>query len=83
MWRYVTAGRLRLSGTNVEPVLALAVRWQLEQVIDACCSFLGDHLRPSNCLTVLRLAGDYHCSGLKSIARFYIAVLLLLLRNFV
>ena len=58
----------------MEAVLTLAVRWELEQVVDACCSFLGDHLRPSNCLTVLRLAADNHCSGLKSIARFYIAV---------
>jgi len=60
----------------VEAVLTLAVRWQLDQVVDACCSFLGDHLRPSNCLAVLRLAADNDCSGLKSVARFYIAVII-------
>jgi len=75
----VCIGRLKLSGSTVEAVLTLAVRWQLEQVVDACCSFLGDHLRPSNCLTVLRLAGDNGCSGLKSLAGFYIAVGYLLL----
>lgn len=63
----------------MEAVLALAVRWQLEQVVEACCSFLGDRLCPSNCLAVLRLAGDNSCSGLKSVARFYIAVLSLLM----
>jgi len=72
--RCLSVGRLRLSGSTVEAVLTLAVRWQLEQVVDACCSFLGDHLRPSNCLAVLRLAGDNGCSGLKSLAGFYIAV---------
>jgi len=70
----MTAGRLRLSGSTVEAVLTLAVSWQMEQVVDACCSFLGDHLRPSNCLAVLRLAADNECSGLKTVARFYIAV---------
>ena len=59
----------------MEAVLALAVRWQLEQVVDACCSFLGDHLRPSNCIAVLRLAADNHCYGLKTVARFYLAVI--------
>jgi len=58
----------------VSAVLTLAVRWQLDQVLDACCSFIADHLRPSSCLTVLRLADDNHCPALKSDARLYVAV---------
>lgn len=49
---------------NVLDVLPAASLLQMAGVQDACCSFLGSQLHPSNCLGILKFADMHSCVGL-------------------
>lgn len=57
---------------NVLEVLKYADQYEILDVVELCCKFLMNSLSPTNCLEVLRFAGQFFCKDLMAKANIYI-----------
>lgn len=62
--QYCYTGSIDLTENNVETLLATACLLQLNDVIEACCTFLAKQLHPSNCLGIALFAEQQSCPTL-------------------
>lgn len=62
--QYCYTGSIELREDNVETLLATACLLQLNDVIEACCTFLAKQLHPSNCLGIALFAEQQSCPTL-------------------
>ncbi|XP_055696149.1 kelch-like protein 5 [Lutzomyia longipalpis] len=79
--QYCYTGTIELREDTVETLLSTASLLQLGAVVNACCTFLGRQLHPSNCLgfalfaeqqsceTLLKVATDYTCEHFMQVCR--------------
>ena len=59
---------------NVENLLSAACLLQLNEVKDACCSFLVKQLHPSNCIGIRQFADSRGCNNLYRVSNTYVLV---------
>ncbi|XP_068197424.1 kelch-like protein 18 [Antennarius striatus] len=65
-------GRVAIDQQNVQSLLIGSSFLQLQNVKDACCSFLQDRLHPKNCLGVRRFADAMMCTSLFAAASSFV-----------
>ncbi|KAJ9576657.1 hypothetical protein L9F63_025446, partial [Diploptera punctata] len=68
---YCYTGRIELREDTVETLLSTARLLQLNEVVDACCSFLMKQLHPSNCIGIRIFADTQGCLNLLKVAHNY------------
>lgn len=61
---FIYTGRIHITQTNVQELLAAADMLQLPEVVDGCCEFLCRELHVSNALGILRFAEAHNCEAL-------------------
>ncbi|XP_058792631.1 kelch-like protein 10 [Phymastichus coffea] len=69
---YVYTGSCRVTADNVQQLLPLADRLEVLGVVQLCCRFLLDQLRPDNCLGICKFARHYFCRDLEERGRKYV-----------
>ncbi|XP_076828860.1 kelch-like protein 18 isoform X1 [Brachyhypopomus gauderio] len=65
-------GHIAIDQQNVQALLIGASFLQLQNVKDACCSFLQDRLHPKNCLGVRQFAETMMCTTLYDAANSFV-----------
>jgi kelch-like protein 19 len=65
-------GQIRVSEITVCQLLPVATMFQVQNVIDACCSFLEQQLDPTNAIGISNFAEQYGCDSLKQKANQFI-----------
>nr|CAD7256029.1 unnamed protein product [Timema shepardi] len=69
---YAYTGRCKITSDNVQMLLPAADQYEIVGIIQQCCRFLLEELRPSNCLGILRFAHHYFCRELENKGRRYV-----------
>ncbi|XP_046492145.1 kelch-like protein 10 [Neodiprion pinetum] len=69
---YAYTGTCTVTAENVEQLLPLADQFEVLGVIQLCCLFLLQELRPENCLGIFKFARHYFCRDLEEKGRKYI-----------
>ncbi|XP_012259425.2 kelch-like protein 10 isoform X2 [Athalia rosae] len=69
---YAYTGTCNVTSENVEQLLPLADQFEVLGVIQICCLFLLQELRPENCLGIFKFARHYFCRDLEEKGRKYI-----------
>ncbi|XP_012284683.2 kelch-like protein 10 [Orussus abietinus] len=69
---YAYTGTCNVTAENVEQLLPLADRFEVLGVVQLCCQFLLQELRPENCLGIFKFARHYFCRDLEEKGRKYI-----------
>lgn len=69
---YAYTGACRVTAENVEQLLPLADQFEVLAVVQLCCQFLLQELRPDNCLGIYKFAQHYFCHDLEEKGRKYI-----------
>nr|CAD7453492.1 unnamed protein product [Timema tahoe] len=69
---YAYTGRCNITSDNVQMLLPAADQYEIVGIIQQCCQFLLEELRPSNCLGILRFAHHYFCRELENKGRRYV-----------
>ncbi|KZC09505.1 Kelch-like protein 10 [Dufourea novaeangliae] len=69
---YAYTGTCNVNADNVEQLLPLADQFEVLGVVQLCCQFLLQELRPENCLGVFKFARHYFCRDLEERGRKYI-----------
>ncbi|XP_025205919.1 kelch-like protein 2 [Melanaphis sacchari] len=69
---YVYSDNIEITEENVKVLLSTADHLGFLFILNKCCTFLQDHLRPSNCLSIKAFADLYSCSTLLSSSELYI-----------
>ena len=68
---YAYTSRIEIRVDNVENILASACLLQVNDVRNACCTFMKSQLHPSNCLGIRAFADAHGCEQLFDIANNY------------
>lgn len=68
---YIYTGDLTISDDNVQALLSGSCLLQMNDVRDACCSFLLRQLHPSNCLGIRNFADTHSCEALQTLSHKY------------
>ncbi|XP_034186020.1 kelch-like protein 10 [Osmia lignaria lignaria] len=69
---YAYTGTCNVNADNVEQLLPLADQFEVLGVVQLCCQFLLQELRPENCLGIFKFARHYFCRDLEKKGRKYI-----------
>ncbi|KYN13828.1 PREDICTED: kelch-like protein 10 isoform X1 [Trachymyrmex cornetzi] len=69
---YAYTGTCNVNADNVEQLLPLADQFEVLGIIQLCCQFLLQELRPENCLGIFKFARHYFCHDLEKQGRKYI-----------
>ncbi|XP_060819012.1 kelch-like protein 10 [Bombus pascuorum] len=69
---YAYTGTCNVNADNVEQLLPLADQFEVLGVVQICCQFLLQELRPENCLGIFKFARHYFCRDLEEKGRKYI-----------
>lgn len=69
---YAYTGTCMVTAENVENLLPYADQFDIVGVIQLCCQFLLQQLRPHNCLGIFKFARCYFCSDLEIKGKLYI-----------
>ncbi|XP_020277572.1 kelch-like protein 10 [Pseudomyrmex gracilis] len=69
---YAYTGTCNVNADNVEQLLPLADRFEVLGIVQLCCQFLLQELRPENCLGIFKFARHYFCRDLEKQGRKYI-----------
>ncbi|XP_045766554.1 kelch-like protein 10 isoform X2 [Maniola jurtina] len=69
---YAYSGTCKVTAENVECLLPYADQFDVVGVIQLCCQFLLQELRPHNCLGIFKFARCYFCSDLEKKGKLYI-----------
>ncbi|XP_076639357.1 kelch-like protein 10 [Colletes latitarsis] len=69
---YAYTGTCSVNADNVEQLLPLADQFEVLGVVQLCCQFLLQELRPENCLGIFKFARHYFCRDLEEKGRKYI-----------
>ncbi|XP_076685259.1 kelch-like protein 10 [Andrena cerasifolii] len=69
---YAYTGTCNVNPDNVEQLLPLADQFEVLGVVQLCCRFLLQELRPENCLGIFKFARHYFCRDLEEKGRKYI-----------
>ncbi|CAD1474074.1 unnamed protein product, partial [Heterotrigona itama] len=69
---YAYTGTCNVNADNVEQLLPLADQFEVLGVVQLCCQFLLQELRPENCLGIFNFARHYFCRDLEEKGRKYI-----------
>ncbi|CAG9561424.1 unnamed protein product [Danaus chrysippus] len=69
---YAYTGSCTVTAENVENLLPYADQFDVVGVIQLCCQFLLQELRPHNCLGIFKFARCYFCSELEKKGKLYI-----------
>ncbi|KAG7188297.1 hypothetical protein KM043_007959 [Ampulex compressa] len=69
---YAYTGTCNVNADNVEKLLPLADQFDVLGVVQLCCQFLLQELRPHNCLGIFKFARHYFCRDLEEKGRKYI-----------
>lgn len=69
---YAYTGTCKITDDNVEELLPLADQFEVLGVVQLCCQFLLQELRPENCLGIYKFARHYFCHDLEEKGRKYI-----------
>lgn len=62
---FAYTGQCKVDETNVERLLPAADQLDCVGVVQKCCQFLLDELKPDNCLGIFKFARDYFCQDLQ------------------
>ncbi|KAL1139483.1 hypothetical protein AAG570_006467 [Ranatra chinensis] len=74
---YAYLRKIHLNAENVSKMLTTADYLSILGVLDLCCEYLKENLRPENCIGILIFARDHFCKKLEESALMYV------MRNFV
>ncbi|XP_041987203.1 kelch-like protein 10 [Aricia agestis] len=69
---YAYTGTCKVTEENVENLLPYADRFDVVGVIQLCCIFLLQQIRPHNCLGIFKFARCYFCNDLEKKGKSYI-----------
>ncbi|XP_011138765.1 kelch-like protein 10 [Harpegnathos saltator] len=69
---YAYTGTCNVNADNVEQLLPLADQFEVLGIVQLCCQFLLQELRPDNCLGIFKFACHYFCRDLEKQGRKYI-----------
>lgn len=69
---FIYTGKILISQTNVQEVLAAADMLELPEIVEGCCEFLCRELHATNALGILRFAEAHHCAKLEESAMGFI-----------
>ncbi|KAL9894345.1 kelch-like protein 17 [Glossina fuscipes fuscipes] len=69
---YMRSGMIRISKDNVQSLLAMSERFQMDWIKDKCCRFLKQHFNHTNCFSIRRLAETHSCKELYNYSYNYI-----------
>ncbi|KAK2586942.1 hypothetical protein KPH14_009870 [Odynerus spinipes] len=69
---YAYTGVCNVNADNVEQLLPLADQFEVLGVVQLCCQFLLQELKPDNCLGICKFARHYFCRDLEEKGRRYI-----------
>ncbi|XP_059054079.1 kelch-like protein 10 [Achroia grisella] len=69
---YAYTGTCTVTAGNVEYLLPYADQFDILGVIQSCCQFLLQELRPHNCLGIFKFAKYYFCGELEKKGKLYI-----------
>ncbi|XP_043677312.1 kelch-like protein 10 [Vespula pensylvanica] len=69
---YAYTGTCNVNADNVEQLLPLADQFEVLGVVQLCCQFLLQELKPDNCLGIFKFARHYFCRDLEEKGRRYI-----------
>ncbi|XP_067207770.1 kelch-like protein 10 isoform X2 [Linepithema humile] len=69
---YAYTGTCNVNVDNVEQLLPLADQFEVLGIVQLCCQFLLQELRPENCLGIFKFARHYFCRDLEKQGRKYI-----------
>lgn len=66
---YIYTGAISITMESVLPLMQAAAMLHYGRIFEACSTFLQAHLRPDNCLSMIRLSEILHCTSLQQKAR--------------
>ncbi|XP_066583829.1 kelch-like protein 10 [Prorops nasuta] len=69
---YAYTGTCNVTADNVEQLLPLADQFEVLGIVQLCCQFLLQELRPENCLGIVKFARYYFCNSLEEKGRKFI-----------
>ncbi|XP_070152244.1 kelch-like protein 10 [Polyergus mexicanus] len=69
---YAYTGICDINADNVEQLLPIADQFEVLGIVQLCCQFLLQELRPENCLGIFKFARHYFCRDLEKQGRKYI-----------
>ncbi|XP_043287377.1 kelch-like protein 10 isoform X2 [Venturia canescens] len=69
---YAYTGTCKVTAENVEQLLPVADQFEVLGVVQLCCRFLLQELRPDNCLGIFKFARHYFCRDLAERGRKFI-----------
>ncbi|PSN56988.1 hypothetical protein C0J52_04246 [Blattella germanica] len=69
---YAYTGQCNVTSQNVEELLPVADQYEVMGVVQQCCQYLLEELRPENCLGIYKFARHYFCRDLEERGRRYI-----------
>lgn len=68
---YAYSGKIEITSSNAQEMLAAACLFQYPAIVEACVEFLIQQLHPSNCLGIESFAQLHSCTDLQDKARQY------------
>ncbi|XP_034945514.1 kelch-like protein 10 [Chelonus insularis] len=69
---YAYTGTCKVTAENVEQLLPFADQFQVQGVVQLCCQFLLQELKPDNCLGIYKFAKHYFCKDSNEKCKKYI-----------
>lgn len=72
MIEYAYHGKVRSNVENTTELLKAACRFEMDEMREACCSFIADNLSPENVIRIRKLVGQLGCEDLVQCANKYI-----------
>uniref|UniRef100_A0A1B0EU57 BTB domain-containing protein n=1 Tax=Glossina morsitans morsitans TaxID=37546 RepID=A0A1B0EU57_GLOMM len=69
---YTRTGMIRISKDNVQSVLSMSERFQIDWIKDKCCRFLKQRFNHTNCFSIRKIAEKHSCKELHNYAYNYI-----------
>ncbi|XP_072756331.1 kelch-like protein 10 [Anoplolepis gracilipes] len=69
---YAYTGTCSINADTVEQLLPVADQFEVLGIVQLCCQFLLEELRPENCLGIFKFARHYFCRDLEKQGRKYI-----------